>query len=104
MFRYDGSTYHVFGDGPYLNNFVATTNPGTSNDVTQGYGVGSLWGNATLNTLYWCESNSAQGLLCGTQAGGSGSGDMILASTQTNTGAKTFNDATLAAGWIHLGR
>lgn len=94
MFRYDGSTYHVFGDGPYLNNFVATTNPGTSNDVTQGYGVGSLWGNATLNTLYWCESNGS-GAAVWNQAGGSGSGDMILASTQTNTGAKTFNDATL---------
>lgn len=92
MFRWDGAAYHVFGDGPFLSNFTATTNPGVSNDITQGYAPGSLWGNTSTNALYWCESNSVGAAVWNT---GSGAGDMVLASTQTVTGAKTFNDATL---------
>jgi hypothetical protein len=94
MFRYDGSTYHVFGDSPNVNNFTATTNPAVTDDGTKGYGAGSLWGNTSANTLYWCESN-ATGAAVWNQVAGTGSGDMLLASAQTVTGAKTFNDATL---------
>jgi hypothetical protein len=96
MFRYDGSAYHVFGDGPFLNNFAATADPAVTDDVADGYGPGSLWGNATANTLFWCESNSA-GAAVWNSIGGAGSGDMILASVQTVTGAKTFNSTKLIA-------
>lgn len=92
MFRWDGAAYHVFGDGAFLNSFTATTNPGTSNDVTQGYGVGSLWANTSTNTLFWCESN-ATGAAVWNSTGGSG--DMLLGTAQTITASKTFNDATL---------
>jgi len=92
MFRWDGTAYHVFGDGAFLNSFTATTNPGTSNDVTQGYGVGSLWANTSSNTLFWCESNAAGAAVWNSTGG---SGDMLLGTSQTVTAAKTFNDATL---------
>lgn len=59
IWRYDGTNYHIFGDGPGLSNFTATTNPTTSNDVTQGYMPGSLWANTSANTLYWCETSGA---------------------------------------------
>jgi len=94
MWRYDGTNYNVFGDSPYLSNFAATTNPAVTDDVADGYGPGSLWGNTSANSLYWCESNAA-GAAVWNLVAGSGSGDMLLASAQTVTGAKTFNDATL---------
>lgn len=36
------------------NNTYATSNPTVNNDYTQGYGVGSIWGNITLSTLWFC--------------------------------------------------
>lgn len=93
MWRYDGTTYHVFGDSSYLNNFTATTNPAVTDDLSKGYGPGSIWGNTTANTLYWCESNGA-GAAVWNAVVGTGSGDMLLGSVQTVTGAKTFNDGT----------
>ena len=35
-----------------LSNFAATTNPGASNDNTEGYQVGSRWINTTLDRIY----------------------------------------------------
>lgn len=92
--RYDGSAYNLFGDAGYASSFGTATNPGVTNDGTQGYGPGSLWGNTSTNTLYWCESN-ATGAAVWNLVSGSGSGDVLLAGVQTFTGAKTFNDATL---------
>lgn len=59
VFRYNGSTYEVYGDGPYLNNTAATTAPGVGDDIADGYGPGSLWFDGTGNVAYWCESNGA---------------------------------------------
>jgi len=104
MFRYDGTNYHVFGDGPFLNNTTATTNPGSTNDVTQGYGPGSLWFNTSANTMYWCESNTASSAVWNGPIGTGGTG------TVTNTGnnltanrlvlANTGSDITTAAGLV----
>lgn len=94
VWRYDGAAYHVFGDSPYLSNFTASVNPVVTDDVTKGYGPGSLWGNTSANTLYWCEAN-AVGSAVWNLVGGTGAGDMLLAGVQTISGAKTFNDATL---------
>lgn len=41
------------------------------------------------------DSTAATGLKWGFAGGGGGAGDMVLASTQTNTGVKTFNSGTL---------
>lgn len=40
-------------------NNVTTTNPGTANDVSQGYAVGSIWRNNTLGINYICTSAAA---------------------------------------------
>jgi hypothetical protein len=75
VFRYTGTGYEVFGDGPFLNNFTATAAPGVGDDVADGYGPGSLWGDATGNALYWCESNAAGAAVWNAvEGGGGGSG------------------------------
>lgn len=40
-------------------NLAATTNPGTSNDSTQGYAIGSRWVNVTLDKEFVCLDASA---------------------------------------------
>lgn len=40
------------------NNMNATTNPGTGNDTTQGYSVGSMWLNKSAHRIYFCEDDS----------------------------------------------
>jgi hypothetical protein len=52
---------------------------------------GTIFYNSTLNKFRFYENGAWVGL----GGGGGGSGDMVLANTQTNTGAKTFNDNTL---------
>jgi len=94
--RYDGSTYHLFGDSSFQNNFAATVAPTVSNDVTQGYGPGSLWGNTTANTLYWCKTNGA-GAAVWDLVAGSGSG------TVTNVGSNlTANRLVLANSGVDI--
>lgn len=39
-------------------NLAATTPPGTGNDITQGYVVGSTWINISANTTYQCTNNT----------------------------------------------
>jgi hypothetical protein len=39
-------------------NMAASTTPGTGNDKTQGYVVGSIWINTTANTVYMCTNNA----------------------------------------------
>lgn len=43
---------------PSPNNFLANTNPSSSNDTTQGYLAGSLWLNTTTNQMFICDSNA----------------------------------------------
>lgn len=92
-----GPVYTLFGSGPYLNNFVATVAPTVNEDIADGYGPGSFWYDATGNALYICESNGA-GAAVWTAVASGGSGDMVLASVQTVTGAKTFGTIGGAVG------
>lgn len=91
LWRYDGAAYKVFGDSPYFNNYVASVAPVVTDDVAKGYGPGSLWYDATGNGLYINESNGSGAAVWTAM----GIGDMVLASIQTVTGAKTFNDGKL---------
>jgi hypothetical protein len=97
LWRYNGSTFDLFGSGPFLNNYVATAAPGVGDDVADGYGPGSFWYDATGNSLYICESNGA-GAAVWTAVASGGSGDMVLASVQTVTGAKQFGTIGGAVG------
>ena len=56
-----GANYTLISDADgnlsYVkNNYVATTNPGTSDDGTQGYRVGSKWINTSTTEIYVCIS------------------------------------------------
>lgn len=57
-FRYDGSAYNVYGDGGYLNKYDATAAPGVNDDISLGYGPGSIILDATNNNTYICESSA----------------------------------------------
>jgi len=52
-----GAIWHQV-DGTQSNNLVAVTAPTVSNDVTQGYTVGSRWLNTVFGNLYICTSNT----------------------------------------------
>lgn len=91
-FRYDGSAYKVFGDGPYLNKFDATTAPTVNEDIADGYGPGSLWGDATTPAFYWCESNAA-GAAVWNALSGYAPGGTDVAVTDGGTGRSTGTTA-----------
>ena len=91
FFQYTGAAWRVFGDSPFLNNYAATNAPAVGNDNTQGYGVGSLWGDTVGNASYWCESAATGAAVWNVMGGGAG--------TVTNTGgALTANAVVLGAG------
>ena len=78
------------------NNLTATTDPGASNDNTQGYGVGSVWINTTSTALRWWECISAATGAAQWSFGGAayGSGGSSPASEATQFGSGT---ATMGA-------
>ena len=43
----------------FTNNLAATTDPGASNDTTQGYSVGSQWINTTTGRVWTCTGAAA---------------------------------------------
>lgn len=51
------TVYGISVDDRGINNFTATTDPGTGNDNTQGYGPGSEWINTTANREWTCVSS-----------------------------------------------
>lgn len=81
LFRYDGSGYKVFGDGPYISNFTATAAPAVTDDLDLGYGPGSLWLDATGDDAYICESNANGAAVWHQLNTGGGSGDVTKVGT-----------------------
>lgn len=55
--RFQNSNGLRWGDDS-SNNFQATTDPSTANDITQGYTVGSLWINTSTKILWTCADSS----------------------------------------------
>lgn len=80
IWSYDGTTYWLYGDSGFFNNFAATTSPTANDDVADGYGAGSLWYDATGNALYVCESAGAAAAVW-TAVAGSGGGDVTKVGT-----------------------
>lgn len=81
---YNGSTYNLAGESPFLNKYDATAAPAVGDDVADGYGPGSLWLNATSNLAYICESNALGAAVWNTLGGGVSDAD--------------YGDITVAAG------
>lgn len=42
----------------FAHNLSATTNPGATNDVTQGYSAGSIWVNVTAGLVWFCTAGT----------------------------------------------
>jgi hypothetical protein len=76
------------------NNLGATTNPGASNDSTQGYEVGSQWFNTSTKTAWVCVS-AAAGAANWIEYGSSGT---IVSDTSS-----AYNAANNAAGFQATG-
>lgn len=79
------------GDVPanlaFTNNFAATTNPSTANDITQGYTAGSEWINTATNECFKCTSSAAGAAVWELMTTGSGTpGQLIAPAASTPTG------------------
>lgn len=80
--------------GPILHNLGATANPTASNDVTQGYQVGSRWVNTVADTHYVCVDNAATAAIWKETTAGAVAGDQPAAQARRTT---TFSLGTAFA-------
>ena len=78
----------------FINNYSATTNPGASNDTTQGYQVGSVWINVSSGAIFTCIVATAAAAVW--DSGG------VIAPSQATPTAKTVS-ATLTAAELLAG-
>lgn len=92
-YKYDGSFWIEFN--AYKFNLSAAVVPTSTDDSTTGYSIASRWFDTTADKEYVCLDATASSAVWKETTGAAGAGDMILASAQTNTGAKTFNDTSL---------
>jgi len=79
------------------NNLAATAAPAVTNDVTEGYGVGSIWLDTTNDIAYLC--------LDGTEGAALWRELVAVAGAQTISGAKSFAETlamTVAAKTLQL--
>lgn len=92
----------AIGDRPFnmplTNNYAATTNPGVSNDSTQGYSVGSQWINTATGTAYLCMSASAGAAVWAIDANTANLG--VAPAPVTRSTAVTLSAADLQSGII----
>jgi hypothetical protein len=78
-----------------IDNFSATTDPGTANDNTQGYGVGSMWCNLTANRFWQCLSAATGAAIWGFAGAAYGAGGSNPSTEVAQFGGST---AVLAEG------
>ncbi len=81
----------------FTNNFAATTNPGVTNDISEGYTVGSVWINTATDIAYIC-TDSTDGAAAWTpmSEGGSSPGQVQAADATSATG--TGSNARIRGG------
>lgn len=82
----------------FTNNLSATTDPGVSNDTTQGYSVGSQWINTSTNRIWTAISVAAGAAVWVLDGGGSGFGSQ--GSPVTRSTAVTLTAADILTGII----
>lgn len=72
----------------FFNNYSATTNPGSGNDLSQGYRRGSFWLNMTTNEVFFCAVDTVGGAVWEVVTTGSSTPGQVLApNASTATGA-----------------
>lgn len=79
------------GDVPanlaFVNNFSATTNPAVTDDSGDGYSVGSIWVNVTLDIAYICtDATAGAAVWAPINEGGSAPGQVQAPAATTPTG------------------
>lgn len=81
------------GDVPanlaFVNNLSATTDPGATNDLNQGYSVGSQWINQTANRIWTAVSVAVGAAVWAFDGGASGVGSQVTPGTLNATGTLT---------------
>lgn len=103
MWRWDGSSYCLFGEPPYLDRWDSASAPTANDDENDGYGPGSQW-MTTAGALYICETATA-GAAVWNLIGGGGAATNLSATrdaTSMTVASDTGSDATLAAATTSL--
>jgi len=78
-----------------LNNDVATTAPGVSNDNTEGYTVGSRWTNVTANNTYLCQDVTTGAAVWAQTDAAAGSGDLVSTSNLSDVDSAATSFANI---------
>lgn len=73
----------------FTNNFSATTDPGVTNDLNQGYSVGSQWINQTANRIWTCNSAAVGAAVWVLDGGAAGVGSQVTPGTLNASGTLT---------------
>src|SRR6185369_6452835 len=73
----------------FTNNLSATTDPGVTNDTTQGYTVGSQWVNTTANRIWTAISVAAGAAVWALDGGAAGVGSQVTPGTLNASGTLT---------------
>lgn len=82
----------------FTNNLSATTDPGASNDTSQGYSVGSQWVNTTSSRIWTCISAATGAAVWALDGGSSGVGSQGAPVTRST--AVTLTAADILGGII----
>lgn len=73
----------------FVNNLSATTDPSVTNDLNQGYSVGSQWINATANRIWTAVSVAVGAAVWALDGGAAGVGVQVTPGTLNATGTLT---------------
>ncbi len=89
------------GDVPanlaFTNNFAATTNPGTGDDSADGYSVGSVWVNVTLDIAYIC-TDATEGAAVWSPINEGGSAPGVIQAPDATSATGAGGDASITGG------
>lgn len=87
--------------GP-LNNFAATTDPGTGDDTGDGYSVGSTWINVTLDRIWRCTDATLTAAVWERVDQEPGTLNNYAATTNPGVGDDSADGYSVGSRWINL--
>ena len=82
----------------YRNNLTAVTDPGTSNDATQGYGPTSQWFNHNTGVAWTCIDDTPGAAVWSAGGGGGGGGNV-----ETETGTSPIKISAFPGASLPMG-
>lgn len=99
--EYRNSAWWLIDSGGPLNNLAATGAPAVTNDVDEGYGVGSLWIDVSNDNSYICSDNT-DGAAVWTQIDAAGSSNIVDDTTPQLGGQLDVNGNAIGDGTREL--